>query len=70
MTEYNPYGWNEYPDVTPPENVLMRIELEDEFKNVYHESGIFKNGLWYSEINGMPHEEHGIDVLRFRPWED
>lgn len=69
VDEYIPDDWNEYPDITPPENVLMRIESVDDSNNVYHECGIFRNGLWYSEINGTVRYALDAEVLRFRPWE-
>lgn len=27
VVEYDPTGWNDYPEVTPPEGVLMRLEV-------------------------------------------
>ena len=35
VEEYNPKGWNNYPDVTPPDGVWMRTEYDG-----YWESGI------------------------------
>lgn len=66
--EYNPNAWNSYPDVTPPEGVLMRVECIDEddktFKTraEYVEDG---HGAYYWR------NEYEIDVpvKRFRPLE-
>lgn len=66
--EYNPHGWNDFPKVTPPYDVLMRCEEDTEdgtehlcMKFVRDEDG----GHWTDE-NGM-----GVwNCTRFRPWED
>lgn len=43
--EYDPNAWNSYPDVTPPEGVWMRaeVQLNDESR-IYMCAAIFKNG--------------------------
>lgn len=66
--EYNPNDWNVFPDVTPPEGVLMLVECIDEddktFKTCaeYVEDG---HGAYYWR------NEYEIDVpvKRFRPLE-
>ena len=58
VPEYNPKAWNEYPAVTPPEGVLMRIECYDGTCG----AGAFVNGEWHEEgTDGLP------NVTRFRP---
>lgn len=72
VPEYNPNDWNDYPEVTPPEGVLMRIEgrFED---CIFRCSAVFKEGIWCSEdevpekVKELGWEIEG--VKRFRPWE-
>lgn len=72
--EYNPDDWNNFPAVTPPENVKMRVEVI--FSNpqpgelmAYSGCAIF-NGSYFVDSN----TQKGIRVndlndVRFRPWE-
>lgn len=69
VKEYDPDDWNEYPAVTPPEGVIMRIELKDGLKL----GGYFKHfedGDYWCNANGtvMP-KSYSRDVVRFRPWD-
>ena len=41
IPEYNPHAWNNYPEVTPPKRVLMRIEYEDSEGNLVRECAMF-----------------------------
>lgn len=70
FTKYNPNDWNSFPEVTPPEDVPMRVEVEYEsFSNIYKLCATFKEGIWYRE-NGQPIEFYvNAKVKRFRPWE-
>ena len=61
VPEYNPHKWNRWPDVTPPEGVLMRIEELDGTCC----AGAYIDGGWH--IDGR--DDLGC-VKRFRPWED
>lgn len=73
--EYDPNDWNTFPDTTPPEGVLMRVELETSEGDVYRKCAIFENGNWWkvNESNGKASciaiEIAGGKVKRFRPWE-
>ena len=77
--EYNPNDWNNFPDVTPPEGVLMRVEARygfDDSGATYRTCAIFENGAWRSESDGKAAIDHNgfydvtlDDVKRFRPWE-
>lgn len=75
IPEYTPDDWNSYPDVTPPEGVLMRVELETSEGDVYRKCAIFENGNWWkvNESNGKASciaiEIAVGKVKRFRPWE-
>ncbi len=62
VCEYNPKGWNEYPKVTPPEDVWMRVETTRKVGA----KAMFKNGYWV-EPDGHYFVTGGG---RFRPWED
>ena len=69
---YNPDDWNNYPEVTPPEGVLMRVETEGgrKFCGYFH---TFPDGVgrWCCVCftpRHMPLRETE-KVRRFRPWE-
>lgn len=69
IPEYNPNDWNEYPKVTPSENIPMRVETESG-GYIYRECAIFNEGVWKCERDGNADEELYGHVKRFRPWED
>ncbi len=67
---YDPHVWNNYPEVTPPGGVLMRVE--GHYKNSHRE---FKGALVFSQWNWFPFlfatkPAEDIVVERFRPWDD
>lgn len=70
--EYNPDDWNIYPEVKPPEGVLMRVEGRNG-DCIFRFSAVFKEGIWCSEdevpekVKELGWEIEG--VKRFRPWE-
>ena len=69
--DYNPNAWNEYPDVTPPEGVWMRVDFEDGkgSKARYSKSG--DEYFWFAG-NGMAFSKNMLianPINRFRPWE-
>lgn len=73
-SEYNPLDWNNYPEVTPPEGVLMRVE--ECHAGVWNYRGaVYWKGGWRCEHSlgreyneGYTGEPFGRDVKRFRPW--
>ena len=68
--EYDPNNWNNYPDVTPPEGVLMRVEFI--YVGILRRNcAIFENGAWHITAEGKADYDHLTldDVKRFRPWE-
>ena len=69
VQKYDPNAWNSYPDVTPPEGVLMRVEFE--FEGILRRScAIFENGAWYIAADRKAFYDFTIDnVKRYRPWE-
>ena len=66
---YNPNGWNDFPEVQPPEGVLMRVEFE--FEGILRRNcAIFENGAWRITENGKASYAVTLDdVKRYRPWE-
>lgn len=70
VLEYNPHGWNEYPKVKPPYNVMMRVEtyFGQGYKLSYNH---FKDGDFWCDPNCILMSGAFSDsVTRFRPWED
>ena len=73
---YDPHTWNEYPEVTPPEGVPMRVEIVVNGRRIGYFS-VYKNGIWttglgnrISILNPSRMASHRISRFRFRPWED
>lgn len=69
VPEYNPNNWNNYPDVTPPEGVLMRVETTtgSKFCGYYHTFA--EGGCWCYEDGTVCPEALSKSVERYRPWE-
>ena len=68
--EYNPKAWNRFPDVTPPEGVLMRVEMSNGGKAcaLFHH---FSDGAsWCHPDGGCLPKAYSDCVTRFRPWDD
>ena len=73
VQEYDPHGWNKYPEVEPPKDVWMRCE------NVYGSeperlerfaaryTSQYEDGEWVDAwfSNGLRR-----DVTSFRPWDE
>lgn len=73
FAQYGPDDWNPYPEVTPPEGILMRVE-QVQFKTHEKAKGItirkcaiFRKGEWVDDVVGYPLAS--IENCRFRPWE-
>lgn len=63
---YNPHGWNAFPEVEPPEGVLMRVEC-----NQMKTCLVFENGKWrYPSGESFENYEFTFPVKRFRPWDE
>ena len=63
---YNPHGWNAFPEVEPPEGVLMRVEC-----NQMKTCLVFENGKWrYQSGESFENYEFAFPVKRFRPWDE
>ena len=67
VPEYNPHKWNLWPDVTPPEGVLMRVEFIWNDGSPGRCCGKLWNGVWVSSDDLNLEIEC---VKRFRPWDD
>ncbi|MBS6616692.1 MAG: hypothetical protein KH305_10780 [Sutterella wadsworthensis] len=66
LREYNPNGWNSFPEVEPPEGVLMRVEC-----NQMKTCLVFENGKWrYPSGESFENYEFAFPVKRFRPWDE
>lgn len=63
---YNPHGWNAFPEVEPPEGVLMRVEC-----NQMKTCLVFENGKRrYPSGESFENYEFAFPVKRFRPWDE
>ena len=63
---YNPHRWNAFPEVEPPEGVLMRVEC-----NQMKTCLVFENGKWrYPSGESFENYEFAFPVKRFRPWDE
>ena len=69
---YDPHAWNDYPEMMPPEGVLMRVENVS--NGILHRScAIFGGANWHLTADGHAVYSEGFtldNVKRFRPWED
>lgn len=66
--EYNPDDWNAYPEVTPPEGVLMRVEFVYDGR-FCRNCAVFENGAWRLTIDGEASYDITLDnVERYRLW--
>lgn len=63
---YDPYAWNEFPEVIPPEDVEMRVEFRWNTGDIGKTCAIFYNGEWVDSSDRSLLIEN---VMRFRPWE-
>lgn len=71
VPEYNPYAWNNYPEVKPPYNMMMRVDFENfhmGFKAFYKH---FEDGDCWCYPDGflMP-KAYSDNVRRYRPWDE
>ena len=68
VVAYNPKGWNNYPEVTPPEGVWMRVETWSACGAVIRGVFMYANGAWRRGAYADPQNE--IKAARFRPWDE
>lgn len=70
VREYDPHGWNDFPEVEPPEGVLMRVEWRE---GVELRRGVARYVAWGDNKEFVWMGERGIiirQVDRFRPWDE
>nr|DAH22675.1 MAG TPA: hypothetical protein [Caudoviricetes sp.] len=68
IEEYDPKKWNSYPEVTPPEDVWMRVETQNACGVTVRGVFMYVNGTWRRGKYTVPNDE--IKVARFRPWDE
>ena len=66
--EYDPKGWNNYPEATPPEGVWMRVETWNACGSTVRGVFMYVNGTWRRSKYADPQNE--IKAARFRPWDE
>ena len=70
VREYDPHGWNSFPEVEPPEGVLMRVECRDGRKACAKYRLFIEGGSWCDINGGAWPEAYSQSVARFRPWDE
>lgn len=70
VKEYDPHGWNDFPEVEPPEGVLMRVECHDGRKACAKYRLFIEGGSWCDVNGGAWPEAYSQSVARFRPWDE
>ena len=69
VREYDPHGWNDFPEVEPPEGVWMRVEWRE---GVVHRRAVARYEAWGDgkEFVWVSDKRIIRDVERFRPWDN
>lgn len=70
VQEYDPHAWNKYPEVEPPEGVLMRVECRDGRKACAKYRLFIEGGSWCDVNGGAWPEAYSQSVARFRSWDE
>ena len=70
VLNYDPYGWNAFPDVEPPEGVLMRVETRDDKKKCAYFHNFSDGGCWCDPDGSAWPRAFSDAVILFRPGED
>lgn len=67
IANFDPDGWNNFPDRTPPEDVALQVEFWGETypADIFRECAHFVNGRWFRD-NGRPLGDY--TVQRFKIW--
>ena len=66
VAEYNPHAWNEYPKVTPPEGVPMRVETNMGFGfKARFEHGDWLDMMWGTKNGPLGLVEKGLKSSTF-----
>ena len=65
VAEYNPHGWNAFPEVEPPEGVWMRCETDvNAIEHKIRHIAKFDGREWRDYLSKQ------VVVHRFRPWDE
>ena len=69
VREYGPHGWNDFPEVEPPEGVWMRVEWRE---GVVHHRAVARYEVWGGGKEFLWVSDKRIirEVDRFRPRDD
>lgn len=70
VREYDPHGWNDFPEVEPPEGVWMRVEWRDGRKACAKYRLFIEGGSWCDVNGGAWPEAYSQSVARFRSWDE
>ena len=65
VAEYDPHGWNAFPEVEPPEGVWMRCETDvNAIEHKIRHVAKFDGREWRDYLSKQ------VVVHRFRPWDN
>lgn len=65
VAEYDPHGWNAFPEVEPPEGVWMRCETDvNAIEHKIRHVAKFDGREWRDYLSKQ------VVVHRFRPWDE
>lgn len=65
VAEYDPHGWNDFPEVEPPEGVWMRCETDvNAIEHKIRHIAKFDGREWRDYLSKQ------VVVHRFRPWDE
>lgn len=74
VAEYNPHAWNNYPEVTPPEDISLRCEGHDRdtgrpFRAILR---YLDGGFCFDSTDPRLYRSlfPGMVIDRFRPWDE
>ena len=72
IPEYDPKAWNQYPCITPPEDIPMAVEYhyyKDVEGRTRKNCWKFKNGEWYlDDALDTPIDVSKVAEIKFKPW--
>lgn len=66
---YDPNKWNNFPEITPPFDVMMRVELSNGEGSKAYFHNFFESGSWCYGNGMIIPKSLANDIKRFRPWE-
>ena len=66
--KYDPHRWNRWPDVKPPEDVMLRVRYERRGGHKGETAGMFGAGDWELDDEDIYDLDEPVVVLLFRPF--